>query len=278
MINLNSKPVRSSSEFGSLDDFEGLYGLLPYHIPYLKQFCSEFDVNGKDVLEVGGAMPPEIVIDFLGANSWTCTEAPSYSGNQQAQSSYATYPNQHKIMLTNIEDFGQEYNNSFDCIFSIACFEHIHKFPEALTAMWSVLKPEGKLFSMFSPIWSCHDGHHLYHLSIPERFSGENFPNKIIMPWAHLLESRESLHRRLLADFDRDFADLVVYNVYNSSHINRFFAEDYMYFFQSSRFRLDKFFPTFHVPVPSEVQSMLELKNPSYKLFSNMGFYVFISK
>jgi SAM-dependent methyltransferase len=268
--------------YKELDEFDGKFNLLSYHIPYLKQFCSEFDVRGKDILEVGGAMPPEIVIDYLGANSWTCTEDPMYDvvlggmSNQQTinvtsrRSAYTT-------ILKNIEDFDASMSEKFDCIFSIACFEHISKLPEALNKMWSVLKPGGKLFSMFSPIWSCHEGHHLYHLTLPERFLEKNIKN-ILDPWEHLLKTRTQLHSDLQLKFDSEFADRVMYEVFNNPHINRYFSEDYRHVFQNSLFRLDKFFPTFQITIPEIYHKNLELTCRGYREFSNMGFYVYISK
>jgi SAM-dependent methyltransferase len=266
-----------------LDKFEGKLGLLSYHVPYLKQFCKEFDVTGKDILEVGGAMPPEIVIDLLSANSWTCTEDATYdellgrTANQQTLRGGANFDRRYKAILENIENFGGEYDQKFDCIFSIACFEHIQKLPEALQRMWSLLKPGGKLFSMFSPIWSCHDGHHLYHLEVPDRFQKTD-PTKILQPWEHLLKSRYQLHHDITARYDREFADEVVYNVFNNPHINRYFTEDYIHIFRNSMFQLDKFYLTFSVPVGELEQKQLERQQPGYKLFSNMGLYLFITK
>lgn len=268
--------------YEELDKFDGKFNLFSYHLPYLKQFCSEFDVRGKDILEVGGAMPDEIVIDFLKANSWTCTEDPTYdqvlgvAANQQTLSirkqsaSYTT-------ILKNIEDFDSSLNEKFDCIFSIACFEHIAKLPQALNKMWDVLKPGGKLFSMFSPIWSCHDGHHLYHLTVPDRFFNHS-EKKILAPWEHLLKTRRDLHRDLRLRFDAEFADQVIYEAFNNPHINRYFSEDYEFIFKNSRFNLDKFFPTFEANVSEPYQKSLEAACYGYKKFSNMGFYVYISK
>ena len=35
-------------------------------------------VRGLDILEIGGALPAELTIDQLGANSWTCVEKMDY--------------------------------------------------------------------------------------------------------------------------------------------------------------------------------------------------------
>jgi hypothetical protein len=44
----------NTSYFDGIEIFKGKFNLLSYHIPYLKQFCTEFDVRGRDILEVGG--------------------------------------------------------------------------------------------------------------------------------------------------------------------------------------------------------------------------------
>jgi hypothetical protein len=111
------------------------YLLSDYHINYLFQFITEYDPTGKDILEVGGAMPPEIVIDLFKANSWTATEAPNYDLDLNSPSNQQTILNSqglnqenYKAILKNIEDYDGNLSGSYDCIFSIACFEHIAKF------------------------------------------------------------------------------------------------------------------------------------------------------
>ncbi len=269
-------------EYPELDRFYGKFNLLEYHIPCLKQFLSEYDVRGKDILEVGGAMPSEIVIDFLQANSWTCTEDPMYDqvlgtvanqqtlGGRKSRTSYTT-------ILRNIEDFDTSLNEKFDCIFSIACFEHVAKLPQALNKMWNVLKPGGKLFSMFSPIWSCHEGHHLFHLTIPDKFAEQN-RQLILDPWEHLIKPKRELHNDLRVRFDAEFADCVMYETFNNPHINRFFSEDYEQIFRNSPFYLEKFYPSYEVTVPEGYQQRLEQVCYGYKKFTNMGFYVYVSK
>jgi len=227
-------------------------------------------------------MPSQIVIDFLKANSWTATENPLYDSevgklsNQSKLNQQLEINQRYKIIYKNIEDIEENYNNSFDCIFSIACFEHISRLPEAFDKMWRLLKPGGKLFSMFSPIWSCYDGHHLYHLKIPERFGFKE--KKILSPWDHILKTRYQLHKELSGKFDRSFADEIIYHTFNNNHINRYFFEDYQYIFENSNFNLDKLFPTYKVDVPEPYQIELERMSPGYKNFSHMGWYLYLSK
>lgn len=266
------------------------YKLLSYHVPYLRQFLSACAVRGKDVLEVGGAMPREIVIDYMGCNSWTCTESPQYdeelgAANQQTLSglsattaSSAAALSDYPVLLQNVEDFGPEQEGRFDTIFSIACFEHIAKFPQALAAMYRCLKPGGELFSMYSPLWSSHTGHHLYHLTIPERFDPARTGGQILFPWEHLLKNRVTLYKDLVQRFDQAFAAEVVYHVYNSPHINRYHTEDFVQFVLDSPFHVQQMFGTFRSPMPDGYQTALERACPGYHQFDNQGIYLLLRK
>jgi SAM-dependent methyltransferase len=266
-----------------LDQLGRKYGLLKYHVPYLKQFLSVYDVRGKDILEVGGAMPREIVIDCMGSNSWTCTESSAYdeelgAANQQTLSGSSSNGTEYVSLLQNVEDFAGDHDGQFDCIFSIACFEHIAKFPEALDAMHRCLKPGGFLFSMYSPLWSSHQGHHLYHVSVPERFGAERQDGQILQPWEHLLKNRVTLYKDLRDRFDRIFADEVIYNVYNSPHINRYYTEDFIHFINESKFKVNQLLLSFQHAMPDGYQSALELSCPGYRSFNNQGIYLLMTK
>ncbi|NEP13003.1 MAG: class I SAM-dependent methyltransferase [Symploca sp. SIO2C1] len=154
---------------------------LSYHVPYA-HYCQQLvGFEGKDVLEVGGSLPKEFVFEYLNVNSWSAIETPDYEvslqeiGGLSHQGSIIKDSNnscnelgfknrtleKYNLFLANIEDLPTEYYEKYDLIFSIAAFEHIHKLPTALEKMFAALKPSGKLFSMFSPLWSAHDGHHL---------------------------------------------------------------------------------------------------------------------
>lgn len=268
------------------DELERLakkYNLLAYHVPSIRQFLKVYDVRGKDILEVGGAMPREIVIDHLGANSWTCTESPQYDeelgeANQQTLLGASSYGGNYYTQLQNVEDFGPEHHGRYDCIFSIACFEHITKFPQALDAMYRCLRPGGVLFSLYSPVWSSCSGAHISHLSIPERFDPSHNGGQILLPWEHLLKPRHTLYKDIELRFDREFAEEVVYAVHNSPHINRYYTEDFIQFVQDSKFAVNQFLMTFLSPMNEGIQAMLEAACPGYKYFDNQGIYLELSK
>jgi SAM-dependent methyltransferase len=160
------------------------YSLQNYHVAYLERFMTLCDVRGKDVLEVGGAMPREIALDFLGARSWTALESMAYHGHdgilnqrdrlerQNVFSSGGLY----RYYSQNVENLSEDHHNAYDLIFSIACFEHIHRLPLALDVMLRVLRPGGELFSLFAPVWSSMIGAHLSHVKLPTPYCKDNAP------------------------------------------------------------------------------------------------------
>ncbi len=261
---------------------------LSYHISYLDVCSQRISLTGLDVLEIGGALPASLVIDHLGCNSWTSVEAPSYDqelgGANQFHRNTAECQKLHDLgeryrhFYCNVEDLGRDHQNQYDLIFSIACFEHINRLPLALERMLACLKPGGKLFTMHSPIWSSFDGHHL-PIGIPDRFDRQ-LPEQsyIFRPWGHLLQTRSQAYLDLRARFDGDFAEEVIYNTYNSNHINRYFSEDYRVCFDASGFQIVEYQITFPRNPSPDIQATLEARFPGYTQFGNNGIFSILQK
>lgn len=261
---------------------------LSYHITYLDLCSHKIPLKGLDVLEIGGALPASLVIDHLGCNSWTSVEAPSYDeelgeANQFWRNHAETYRLQelkerYRHYCLNVEDLDSDHYGQYDLIFSIACFEHINRLPLALRKMLLCLKPGGRLFTMYSPIWSAYDGHHL-PIAIPDRFDTQlSHQSYIFRPWGHLLQNREQVFADICSRFDTDFADEVIYSTWNTTHINRYFSEDYRIIFEHSGFELLEYHETYLYPPMSEIQAELESRFPGYKQFSNNGIYAILRK
>src|ERR1700677_1908088 len=74
----------------------------------------------------------------------------------------------------------------FDAVVSIAAFEHIPKFGGLLDRIYDALRAEGQLISLYQPIWSCINGHHLW--GVKDKAGHEHdFGSGIVPPWGHLL-------------------------------------------------------------------------------------------
>jgi glycosyltransferase involved in cell wall biosynthesis/SAM-dependent methyltransferase len=270
---------------------------LSYHVPFAYLCQQLVGFEGKDVIEVGGSLPRDFVFDYLNVKSWTAIETPEYEvALQEAgglshkgtildrdndHSSYIGFaePNLHdyNFFLANIEDLPHEHHQQYDLIFSIAAFEHIHKLPLALRKMFLALKPSGKLFSLFSPIWSAYNGHHLPKITDKQgnRF---DFSNSPIPPWGHLLFRPQELYEYLCQFMDRETAEIAVYYVYNSNHINRFFTEDYIEFVKKSPFTIERLEGTFSSQVPPDTQAKLCRLYPGRTQFNNNGLLALLSK
>jgi SAM-dependent methyltransferase len=261
-------------------------------------YCQQMvGFKDKDVLDVGGILPKEFVLDYLKARSWTSLDTIDYAASlaedisdyqdvvtRIKKSEGTTFfiredgtEAEYRVILTNIEDLPSEYYDRYDLIFSTATFEHLNKFPLALEKMFLALRPSGKLFSMFSPIWSAHDGHHLRTIT-DKQGKMFNFGNSPIPPWGHLLMRSPELYKHLCHHTDQETAGVIVHHVYNHPSINRLFTEDYFDYINQTDFEIEKFQPTFYSQIPQRIQEKLESLYPGRKQFANNGILTMLKK
>jgi SAM-dependent methyltransferase len=245
---------------------------LGYHISYLYQGESIVGLKGMRVLEVGGSLPRGLVIDILGAEQWVGLEAMRY-WQELGESGGGTRPvadlstriqeikspsdlTRYTILEGLVENLPECLEGTFDRIFSIACFEHVHTLGLALEKMHAALRPGGKLFTMFSPIWSAHDGH---HLPVMKDANGKewSYANSPIPPWGHLLLSPAQMEKHLRSRTDHRTASEMVYNIYHNPHINRLFTEDYIEYVQQSPFQVEVLNLSFPSHIPEQIQKAL---------------------
>lgn len=271
---------------------------LTYHVPYALNAEAFVGLKGKDVLEVGGSLPSGFVIDALGARRWISIEEMDYwrestaTGHQQGTPPQASAGlltavrdintlGSHAVLDGRIEKLPPSLHGCFDVIFSIAAFEHIDRMPLALDLMFQALRPGGAIFTMHSPIWSAHDGHHLPTI-VDAHGNQFDFGNSPIPRWGHLTMRPPELYRHLLKHTDAKAAGEIVYYVYQSPHINRLFTEDYIGFFQQSSFIMEKLQLTFPLQGPPEFiaksQGALENLHPGRKHFLNNGILAVLRK
>lgn len=269
---------------------------LSYHVHYSSTCQRLVGIADKDVLEVGGSLPEEFVLRYLKAKSWVAVETPDYdhslreaggithqgtilrSGEEIDYRGFETASNsKYSFVLDNVENLPESYWEKFDLVFSIAAFEHIHRFPESLEAMYNALRPGGVLFTIFSPIWSGHNGHHLPEITDVDG-NEFDFANSPIPPWGHLLNTPPQLYRYLLERTDKQTAAKMVYFVYNAPNINRYFTEDYLGFFNHSRFEGDTVELLFVDTIDEEAQARLQAVCPRYEHFTNQGMLAILRK
>jgi len=279
-----------------INELQKRYGLKNYHIHFSDTAQSKVGFREKRVLEIGGSLPERFVLDELGAEQWIAIEHLEYweeLPTDKGKPDGTPPENLPDKKLTNVTDYNElgKYcllaggvedipsvlYERFDVIFSIAAFEHITMFPIALDKMCQALKPGGFLFSMWSPIWSAHDGHHLP--TIIDKYGREmNFGKSPIPPWGHLLMRPPELYGHLLGFTDMESAARIVYFVYHSSHINRLFTEDYLAFINSSQFQQQEVVGIFPMQIKPEIQTRLEQLYLGRKHFANNGLMVVLRR
>jgi SAM-dependent methyltransferase len=270
---------------------------LSYHINYLFQCAEMVGIEGKKVLEVGGSLPEKLVCNVFKAAQWYGIEEETYwnklnndkklggyyrpemKGKERLKELNA-WPDDkpHDVFLGRIEDLGSQLYGHFDLVFSIACFEHIHDLGYALDKMYGALKPGGKLFAMFSPIWSSFDGHHLPNI-IENGVDISEQVKRHIPDWGHLYMSPPEMYIHLKNDgFKPEIAAKAVNYIYHNSHINRLKTEDYLAYVKMSPFKKSIINLTFLSEITPEMQAKLEKANPRYKHFRNNGLLFVLEK
>lgn len=119
-------------------------------------------------------------------------------------------------------------DNYFDSIITVGTFEHINNLELALQNSKRMLKPFGKLFSQFSPIYTSIIGHH-YNFWIKDE-------TQIIPPWGHLWMSEEEMFNYLKNNIDENKCKQICERIYKNPMINRLTRNQYYKIFQESGF------------------------------------------
>jgi 2-polyprenyl-3-methyl-5-hydroxy-6-metoxy-1,4-benzoquinol methylase len=104
---------------------------------------------------------------------------------------------------------------SVDLVVSLSTFEHFPDGAAVLREIHRVLRPGGRLFANFQPVWTSSAGHHLHHIESVAR---------LIPPWAHLLWTPATMRRALESRWPASApmsVDEAVAWIYESSEINR---------------------------------------------------------
>lgn len=197
-----------------------------YHLLFIDYSSKWINFKDKTILEVGcgnGEMLKEIDRRFnpkeiVGINS----EIEGFWKTNEEDTGKI------KIIEADIRsfDYPDEY---FDHIITVATFEHINNLDVALENMKRLLKPTGRIYTFFSPIWTSIIGHHYnFWVSAEEA--------KIIPPWGHLWMNEEEMYSYLKERVNEQKAKDACNRIYHSSSINRLGRRDFYEIIQNSGF------------------------------------------
>ncbi|RWX43423.1 Methyltransferase domain-containing protein [Candidatus Electrothrix aarhusensis] len=204
---------------------------MEHHKKYLKLADTIINLQGRNVLEVGGCSPIDLILNYK-PNCWTCVDL-----NAKAVSLFNENVRKRKIAKysANLIDISKfDTQEKYDLIYSINSFEHIHDLEKTLKKMYLALRPEGYLFTVFGPIWSSDVGH---HLSIStENEQTLNFQQGILSPWEHLISTPKDLKTRLEQEYGSETAQKAVTYIYEYKDLNRLYEHEYFSIIKNSQF------------------------------------------
>jgi|GEM_PF-1615289 len=183
------------------------------------EFTKKFPIQGKRVLEIGGAIPWEVISE-LEPISWVSIDPRNKEEEKKHnKSTYKTCSSYAQMIPFQ--------DNTFDYIFSCNAFHHISRLNEALDEMLRVLKIDGFMFSHFGPIWSGPDGAHIEDLYVSNDVI--NFWEvKHVPDWAHLVLSPSEMYELLSSKYSKNLSYKLVEYIYFSNWINRMTLNDYL--------------------------------------------------
>ncbi|MEA2059222.1 MAG: glycosyltransferase [Thermodesulfobacteriota bacterium] len=225
----------------------------------LDSFLTLYDISGKSILEIG-ADDAVLLSRFaekgmalgLGVNNW-------YWSGRDPKIVRVT----ENIMISwgDIRSLPVE-DESFDIIFTIAAFEHIHELDIALQEMHRILKPGGIIYTCYGPIWSSAEGHHLWFERNGTwfKFSEPETTKPILDNYDHLMYDREEMAEKLSSRWDAAAVQEFLYQIYDNDHINRYMYSDYIRMFQNSLFELIKLENFLDFPITDDIKARLNEK------------------
>lgn len=286
-----SGPGRSMSEHDHLEGFKERYGL-GYQVDFLRLLDQICPLAGKRVLEIGGSnLPRALVFEGVKAAQWICVDDLScyhdhdfLEDNQLLKEHYRTtrsFKAGDDMEAALAEDYAivdgdaadLRFKDHFDVVVSIAAFEHIHRFPTMLSRVYDALMPDGQLLSLFQPIWSCVNGHHI--VGITDAAGAKiDFTTNLMPHWGHLLHTPPQLYKILCERTDEKCAADIVYEVYNSMQVNRLFFEDYVDYVEATPFRAKVVTPLGQREVPEATLEALKAAHPGRACFDASTIFI----
>lgn len=242
----------------SLEDLKEKYGLT-YHTQRLNAAADLLE--GARVLEVGGALPREVVVGYYGARSWTAVDDISAYA-QAAQGSGWRAPDLRRLDAEAVPaqdgenavydgdagDLPESFADAFDVVFSLATFEHVIGLERLLQKTVMALRSGGLLLTQVGPIWTGWRGHHIFPgYFAPDEDKTADMLDRMV-PWQHLLMSPQGMREWLAGRYGDEFAGTAAAAIYESERLNRLPLDEYRRMFAEAGFETLHFEPNGESP------------------------------
>ena len=241
-------------------------GLELYQHVALQRFSTLTNLCGARVLEIGSDLDLKVLskMQQLGVAEAGGINNSDDFWSKQTDSSIAVSD---RIRLVQGDARHLRFEDAyFDCVFSVATFEHILDVAAALREMHRVLKPGGIVYSNFGPLWSSCKGHHVYAV-VGDEEARHFKPEKNPLPdFSHLLLSPSQLRASLKGRTSDVLIDPIVAWVYDSTGINRLFYSDYIRSFREAPLTLLTLREE-RDPIDAQLQRVLRFRYPGEDRF-----------
>lgn len=222
-----------------------------------------FSFTDKDVVEVGSRLTPGF-LEVLQPASWTAVD-PRF--DKQDDGFYRRRKGGDPLLPLP--------GDSADIVFSSSFFERAPSLDDLLSEIYRVLRPEGAVYSEFSPIWSSSSGH---HLTGKPRALLENAGLWPLEPWAHLRLSRGRMRELLSEKLDADQVRLIERWLYRRPTLNRLCYEDYVTRLHESALSVQRLDPiSGRTPTEAEAK-ILKRRQPGRGRFEVRGLRLMLRK
>lgn len=185
------------------------------------------DIVGKDILEVGGCFPKDIIFKH-GINKWVSVDP---------KIPFEVCEKQYVALKGEILCFDSK-DESFDIIFSANAFQYLPNFKQTMAYLHRLLKDKGRLFAHFGPIWSSPDGSSFENLILSNGQVINFWENNILPKWYHLLYSECELRKIISNYFSQEDTKKIIDFIFHSSQLNRLFLNDYIEIFKATGFKI----------------------------------------
>ncbi|MDD5555832.1 MAG: methyltransferase domain-containing protein [bacterium] len=206
---------------GEYDDFIGK----PYNARFVRDLTGRMTVRGRTILEIGSGN---------GAVAWQLLRA----GPRRIvgididyfSKCYLSMHRRYSYVMMDASSLGFD-DDTFDGAYSFNVFEHCLDLGRVLSEIHRVLKPGGRLYASFGPIWSSAVGHH-YHVT------DRHGATPHIPPFGHLRYSEAEMENLLRSKgLEDEVVRRAVEFIYRSTIINRLGIREIVQIVEASPFR-----------------------------------------